>query len=68
MDDDSHPPHTVISAQRSLFSNRLLLPGVNPAKLGTPLSLSYQTVQLYTLGGWRREAGGEDGEDETRVR
>lgn len=32
MVDDSHPLHTVISTQRSLFSNRLLLPGVNPAE------------------------------------
>lgn len=48
MDNASHPLHTVISAQRSKFSARLLLPSKTNRLKDSFCPTSHQTVQLCT--------------------
>ncbi|KAI3373036.1 hypothetical protein L3Q82_023476, partial [Scortum barcoo] len=53
MDNASHPLHTVISNQRSLFSERLLLPKCrtnDQQAQELPLSIMPVTLQLLTRG------------------
>ena len=61
MDDTSHPLHTVISNQRSLFSQRLLLPKCRTNRLKN--SFVPQAIRLYnsSLMGRRSNRKTEDG-------
>ena len=54
IDNDSHPLHTVISNQRSLFSERLLLPKCRSSRLKN--SFVPHAIILYnsSLGGRRK--------------
>ena len=57
MDNASHPLHTVISAQKSSFSDRLLLPRCRTNRLKD--SFVPRAIRLYNsaLGGKRRDRG-----------
>jgi len=56
MDDASHPLHTVISKQRSLFSERLLLPKCRTNRLKN--SFVPQAIGLYNSSLWGEEVTG----------
>ena len=64
MDDASHPLHTVISNQRSLFSDRMLLPKCRTNRLKN--SFVPHAIRLYnsSLGGRRGNRRTEDGKEQ----
>ena len=60
MDDASHPLHTAINNQKSLFSPRLLLPKCRTNRLRN--SFVPQAIRLYnsSIGGMRSNRKTED--------